>query len=63
MIEIKTYFNGWVQCTPERAKEWVLDMRRMITAIKTEEKDAFIQGKLRGITIEELLGKEGPTDV
>jgi len=61
MIEIKSHYGGWRPCTKEQARGFVRHLKHNMTAVREENKKALIQERLRGVSVEELLG-EGQGD-
>ena len=59
MIEIKSRFNGWIEVSKDKAKEFVKVLMNGMINIKEAEKENYINANnLRGITVNELVGKE-----
>ena len=59
MIEIKSRFNGWVEVSEDKAREFAEILMNEMIGITEAEKENYINtNKLRGITVNELVGKE-----
>jgi len=55
MIKIKTLFKGWIEADKETAKKWVLGMLNGITAMNKQDKIKYLNTRLDGISVEEIL--------
>lgn len=58
MIQFKFIFSGWKEVDKEKAKELVNHLLNGITMMSGQKRIDYInQNRLKGITVEELLGK------
>jgi len=63
MIEIKTPTGKWCAADEHTALLFVNAVRSGLTAIPESKKNNYInENRLRGITVEELLGRRGKTE-
>ena len=59
-IFVKPIFGGWKEASKEQAKEFVIFLKKHCQAVHPKEINNYInKNKLKGITVEELLKKEG----
>ena len=57
MIEIKSHFSDWHEVTRKQAKKYILYFINHSPGIKDKDKIKYIHtNKLKGITVQELLG-------
>lgn len=57
VIKIRTLFKGWIEADKETAKKWVLGMLNGITTMNEQDKVKYLNSRLDGITVEELIKK------
>lgn len=50
MIEIRTFFDGWVKVDKEHATSYARKIWQKATAIKEEERVDYINKRVRGIS-------------
>jgi len=63
MIEIKTTFQDWKEVDAETARDFITSLKKRITNMPESKKNNYInENRLRGITVEELLGRRGKTE-
>ena len=55
MIKVKALFSGWNEVNKEQAKRFVLHLKNGITTMQDSEKIEYINNRLQGITVQELL--------
>lgn len=52
-IFIMSHIHGWTEVTEEQARAWV---RTMLDGVHSAHKRARVQDRVRGITLDELMG-------
>jgi len=57
-IKIKTFFSDWKIADKETAKAWVLGQLKGMTALSERKAIDYLNAKLDGTTVEELLEEE-----
>ena len=55
MIKVKSLFSGWNEVNKEQAKRFVLHLKNGITTMTDSKKIEYINTKLQGITVQELI--------
>lgn len=55
IIRVKAFYSGWHEVSREQAERWAEHLWNGSTGIRTEKKPDYINGRLEGVTVQELL--------